>query len=195
MRSRCAGSGGAWRREAVERAGGFASNTLAEDQDLTLRVRMLGYRIVYADKAIAYTEAPDTIQGLAKQRFRWSYGTLQCMWKHRSALFNKKYGALGFVAMPNVWIFQIFFLIASPLMDTMFVFTLIAYCLQRLQHPHEFMASHFTEIAFYYSFFLIVDILLALWVSLSSDARTGSCSFAPIQRSDIQIMYWVMVSR
>jgi cellulose synthase/poly-beta-1,6-N-acetylglucosamine synthase-like glycosyltransferase len=93
------GAVGAWRRDLLERAGGFASDTLAEDQDLTLRVRQLGYRIEYAEDAIAMTEAPDTARALIKQRFRWSFGTLQCLWKHRDALLRPRYGALGLIAL------------------------------------------------------------------------------------------------
>ncbi|HEY0367035.1 MAG TPA: glycosyltransferase, partial [Pyrinomonadaceae bacterium] len=100
------GAVGAWRRELIEQAGGFQSDTLAEDQDLTLTIRRMGYNIGYEEDAIAWTEAPDRLSTLARQRFRWAFGTLQCMRKHLDALFRPRYGALGFVALPNVWIFQ-----------------------------------------------------------------------------------------
>ncbi len=189
------GAVGAWRREALEAAGGFESNTLAEDQDLTLRVRMLGWKIAYAENAVAYTEAPDTFRGLAKQRFRWSFGTLQCMWKHRRALLNKRFGALGFVAMPNVWIFQILFPLVAPLMDLLFVWTLIGYVLQRLEHPHEFLAAHFSEVAFYYVFFLVVDVLAAA-IGFTFERREDwkLLAYLPVQRFGYrQIMYFVML--
>src|SRR5262249_42035248 len=120
------GAVGAWRRALIEQIGGFASDTLAEDQDLTLKVRRLGYKIGYEEHAIAWTEAPDTVRGLAKQRFRWSFGTLQCLWKHRDALFRPRYGALGLVAMPNVWVFQILFPLLSPVMDLTLLWTLVS---------------------------------------------------------------------
>ena len=106
-------------------AGGFPSDTLAEDQDLTLRIRRLGYTIGYEETAIAWTEAPHNLRSLAKQRFRWAYGTL-CMWKHRDALFRPRYGTLGFIAMPNVWIFQILFPLISPVMDLMLIYVLVS---------------------------------------------------------------------
>ena len=189
------GAVGAWRREALEQAGGFESNTLAEDQDLTLRVRMLGWRVAYAENAVAFTEAPDTFRGLAKQRFRWSFGTLQCMWKHRRALFSKKYGALGFAAMPNVWIFQILFPLVAPLMDLMFVWTLLNYIMQRLEHPHEFLASNFKEVVFYYIFFLAVDIVAAaVGFSFERNENRKLLLYLPIQRFGYrQVMYSVMV--
>src|SRR5205823_13029989 len=98
----------------------------AEDQDLTLRIRKLGYRIGYEEGAIGWTEAPDKLGMLARQRFRWAYGTLQCLWKHRDALFRQRYGALGFVAMQYVWIFQVMFTLVSPIMDLILVYTLLA---------------------------------------------------------------------
>jgi cellulose synthase/poly-beta-1,6-N-acetylglucosamine synthase-like glycosyltransferase len=111
------GAVGAWRRELIEQCGGFSNDTLAEDQDLTLLIRKLGYKIGYEEAAIAWTEAPDGVRTLARQRFRWAYGTLQCLWKHRDALFRPRYGTLGLVGMPNVWIFQVLFPLISPIMD------------------------------------------------------------------------------
>lgn len=189
------GAVGAWRRAALEKAGGFESNTLAEDQDLTLRVRMLGCRVAYTENAVAYTEAPDTLKTLAKQRFRWSFGTLQCMWKHRRALFRKKFGALGWLAMPNVWIFQILFPLVSPLMDLMFVWTLVNYLIQRIEHPHEFLASHFSEVVFYYLFFLAVDLAAASVGFLFERGEDWRLlALLPIQRFGYrQLMYSVML--
>ncbi len=80
------GALGAWRRSAVCRVDGYASDTLVEDQDLTISILRLGYRIAYEARAIAYTEAPSSLRSFLKQRFRWTYGTLQCLWKHRSWL-------------------------------------------------------------------------------------------------------------
>ncbi|MGZ8847984.1 MAG: polysaccharide deacetylase family protein, partial [Pyrinomonadaceae bacterium] len=132
------GAVGAWRRELIEKCGGFSDDTLAEDQDLTLQIRKLGYEIGYEETAIGWTEAPQTLRMLAKQRFRWAYGTLQCLWKHRDALFRPGYGALGFVAMPNVWIFQILFPLISPVMDLLLIYTLLSTFLDRLQQPSAF---------------------------------------------------------
>ncbi|HST50805.1 MAG TPA: glycosyltransferase [Pyrinomonadaceae bacterium] len=177
------GAVGAWRRELVERAGGFSSDTLAEDQDLTLRVRRLGYEVGYEEDAVAWTEAPDTMQGLRKQRFRWSFGTLQCMWKHKGALFNPKHGALGFIAMPNVWVFQILFPLISPLMDLMFIWTFIAAILERLEHPTEHAVSNFGQVAFYYALFLAVD-----WAS-------AAFAFALEKREQWNLLWWLFLQR
>ena len=98
---------------------------------------------------------------LAKQRFRWSFGTLQCMWKHRDALLKPRFGTLGFIAMPNVWVFQILFPLISPMMDLLFVWTLIAAALERWEHPGEYAISNLKQTLFYYALFLAVDWLAA----------------------------------
>ena len=74
-------------------------------------------RIVYTPDAIAWTEAPETLRTLARQRFRWAYGTLQCLWKHRDKVFNLRYRALGWFSLPSVWFFQILLVALTPLVD------------------------------------------------------------------------------
>jgi cellulose synthase/poly-beta-1,6-N-acetylglucosamine synthase-like glycosyltransferase/peptidoglycan/xylan/chitin deacetylase (PgdA/CDA1 family)/spore germination protein YaaH len=120
------GAVGAWRKSLVEAAGGFGHDTLAEDADLTLALRRAGYIIRYEQDGIAYTEAPEDGKSLAKQRFRWSFGTLQAAWKHRDALFVPKYGTLGFVALPGIWIFQVLLSSLSPFAEIAMIMALIA---------------------------------------------------------------------
>ena len=90
------GAIGAWRTSAVREAGGYHTDTVAEDADLTMALLRHGYRVQYEDLALAYTEAPINANGLMRQRFRWSFGILQSVWKHRSVFARK--GALGWVA-------------------------------------------------------------------------------------------------
>jgi cellulose synthase/poly-beta-1,6-N-acetylglucosamine synthase-like glycosyltransferase/peptidoglycan/xylan/chitin deacetylase (PgdA/CDA1 family) len=104
------GAVGAWRRAAVAQAGGFHEDTLAEDTDLTLRLLALGHRVVYAERALAFTEAPETARALLKQRFRWTYGVLQACWKHKGRLFRRGAGALGWLVLPA---FAVYLLVAS----------------------------------------------------------------------------------
>jgi cellulose synthase/poly-beta-1,6-N-acetylglucosamine synthase-like glycosyltransferase/peptidoglycan/xylan/chitin deacetylase (PgdA/CDA1 family)/spore germination protein YaaH len=105
------------RKSAIDDAGGLSLETLAEDTDLTLALHKRSQRIVYAPEAIAWTEAPETVRTLARQRFRWAYGTLQCLWKHRDMIFNWKYRALGWFSLPSVWFFQIILVAITPLVD------------------------------------------------------------------------------
>lgn len=190
------GAVGAWRRSVLEKTDGFSSDTLAEDQDLTIQVRKLGYKIGYEEEAVGYTEAPDTFRGFAKQRFRWSYGTLQCMWKHKNALFNHRYEMLGFAAMPNVWIFQILFPLISPLMDLMFVWTLISALIGYLEHQKEYThtPTNLNAVLFFYALFTAIDLLGAyLAFCLEKGERKRLLWWLLLQRFGYrQVMYWVM---
>jgi cellulose synthase/poly-beta-1,6-N-acetylglucosamine synthase-like glycosyltransferase/peptidoglycan/xylan/chitin deacetylase (PgdA/CDA1 family)/spore germination protein YaaH len=105
------------RKAAIDAAGGLSLETLAEDTDLTLALHRRNQRIVYVPEAIAWTEAPETVRTLARQRFRWAYGTLQCLWKHRDMIFNWKYRALGWFSLPSVWFFQIILVAITPIVD------------------------------------------------------------------------------
>jgi cellulose synthase/poly-beta-1,6-N-acetylglucosamine synthase-like glycosyltransferase/peptidoglycan/xylan/chitin deacetylase (PgdA/CDA1 family)/spore germination protein YaaH len=105
------------RKSAIDDAGGLSLETLAEDTDLTLTLHKRGQRMVYVPEAIAWTEAPETVKTLARQRFRWAYGTLQCLWKHRDMVFNWKYRALGWFSLPSVWFFQIILVAITPMVD------------------------------------------------------------------------------
>ncbi|MEP7072018.1 MAG: bifunctional polysaccharide deacetylase/glycosyltransferase family 2 protein, partial [Verrucomicrobiota bacterium] len=112
------------RRSALDRAGGLSLDTLAEDTDLTLTLQKQKLRIVYVPGAIAWTEAPETVRALSRQRFRWAYGTLQCLWKHRDMVFNWKYRALGFFSLPSVWFFQIVLVAITPAVDLFLLLSL-----------------------------------------------------------------------
>ena len=105
------------RKEAIDEAGGLSVQTLAEDTDLTLSLHRHGQRIVYVPDAIAWTEAPESVRTLARQRFRWGYGTLQCLWKHRDMVFNWNYRALGWFSLPSIWFFQIMLVAVTPMVD------------------------------------------------------------------------------
>jgi cellulose synthase/poly-beta-1,6-N-acetylglucosamine synthase-like glycosyltransferase/peptidoglycan/xylan/chitin deacetylase (PgdA/CDA1 family)/spore germination protein YaaH len=105
------------RKSAIDEAGGLSLETLAEDTDLTLMLHKQRQRIVYVPEAIAWTEAPETVRTLARQRFRWAYGTLQCLWKHRDMVFNWNYRALGWFSLPSVWFFQIILVAITPMVD------------------------------------------------------------------------------
>jgi cellulose synthase/poly-beta-1,6-N-acetylglucosamine synthase-like glycosyltransferase/spore germination protein YaaH/peptidoglycan/xylan/chitin deacetylase (PgdA/CDA1 family) len=112
------GALGAWRRDAVLAAGGYSTETLTEDADLTLTILRRGGRVVYEPEAYGRTEAPESLGALLKQRFRWTYGTYQCLWKHRSEFFR---GTLGWVGLPNMVVFQVVFPLLSPIGDIMMV--------------------------------------------------------------------------
>ena len=105
------GAVGAWRRDAVLEAGGFARDTLAEDSDLTIDLQVRGWRVDYAPEAVALTEAPETVRSLVKQRYRWSYGVLQALWKHRRAAARSSNRKVGLLLLPTVLVAHL----ATPL--------------------------------------------------------------------------------
>lgn len=111
------GAVGAVRRTALDSAGGIPHDTLAEDTDLTLALHRAGWKIRFAPLAKAWTEVPESLTALFRQRFRWAYGTMQCAWKHRELVFDPGHPGLGFVALPGIWIFQIFLVATSPVFD------------------------------------------------------------------------------
>lgn len=90
-----------WRKAAVQEVGGYTEATLAEDCDLSLSLHRAGWRVTQDDEAIAFTEAPETVDALLDQRTRWTFGSLQAIWKHRDLLFRSRYGFLGWYVLPQ----------------------------------------------------------------------------------------------
>ncbi|GAA4784643.1 bifunctional polysaccharide deacetylase/glycosyltransferase family 2 protein [Streptomyces ziwulingensis] len=125
------GAIGAFRREAVLQVGGMSEDTLAEDTDITIAMHRAGWRVVYQEHARAWTEAPGSLKQLWSQRYRWSYGTMQALWKHRKSLTDKgPSGRFGRVGMPLVVIFQIVTPVFAPLIDVFTVYSMIFVDLQ-----------------------------------------------------------------
>jgi cellulose synthase/poly-beta-1,6-N-acetylglucosamine synthase-like glycosyltransferase/peptidoglycan/xylan/chitin deacetylase (PgdA/CDA1 family) len=113
------GAIGAFRRSVLDEVGGVSGDTLAEDTDLTLAVGRTGKRVVYAPDARAWTEAPSTLSGLWRQRYRWSFGTMQAVWKHLGAVVSRDPDdrRIGRRALPYMIFFQILLPILAPLID------------------------------------------------------------------------------
>ncbi|MEV4510697.1 bifunctional polysaccharide deacetylase/glycosyltransferase family 2 protein [Dactylosporangium sp. NPDC049525] len=119
------GAIGAFRRQALIDVGGVPPDTLAEDTDLTMAVLRAGWRAVYADRAIAWTEAPATLRQLWRQRYRWCYGTLQAMWKHRRALTERgSAGRFGRRGLIYLLLFQVLLPLTAPLVDVYSIYGL-----------------------------------------------------------------------
>ncbi|HEY2707383.1 MAG TPA: glycosyltransferase [Caulobacteraceae bacterium] len=189
------GAVGAWRKSALADLGGYPHDTLAEDQDLTMACQRAGWRVEFDSEARAYTEAPDSVAGLLKQRFRWSFGTLQCLWKHRAALFNPKQPVLGFVALPQIWLFQIFLTAASPLVDLAIIWSLVWTLYARAYHPVEWSPDDFLRSVFYWAAFIFLDLSAgALGMALERRAPWKDLVWLPVQRFGYrQLMYYVVV--
>ncbi|WP_297513154.1 glycosyltransferase [uncultured Caulobacter sp.] len=189
------GAVGAWRKSVLDDLGGYPADTLAEDQDLTIACQRAGWKVAFDPEARAYTEAPDTVGGLLKQRFRWSFGTLQCVWKHRRAMFNRKTPVLGFVALPQIWLFQILLAVAAPLVDLGVIWALISSVYAAAAHPVEWRPDDLILGLVYWAVFIGVDLAAgALGMLLEKRAPWGDLPFLPVQRFGYrQLMYYVVV--
>uniref|UniRef100_UPI0017CAA101 bifunctional polysaccharide deacetylase/glycosyltransferase family 2 protein n=1 Tax=Sporichthya sp. TaxID=65475 RepID=UPI0017CAA101 len=120
------GAAGAFRREALDAVGGVSTDTLAEDTDLTMAVTRAGWRVVYEERARAWTEAPSTLNALWRQRYRWCYGTLQSIWKHRRAVVEGGPGrSLGLVGLPYLMLFQVLLPLLAPVIDVFAIYGLL----------------------------------------------------------------------
>jgi cellulose synthase/poly-beta-1,6-N-acetylglucosamine synthase-like glycosyltransferase/spore germination protein YaaH/peptidoglycan/xylan/chitin deacetylase (PgdA/CDA1 family) len=141
------GAIGAFKKQAIVNAGGFTTDTLAEDCDLTIRILRAGYIVANEPRAIAYTEAPESVKQFMKQRYRWSFGVMQTFYKHRDLMLNVNHRSLGFIAMPDILLFKYIIPFFTPLADILMLFGLFT--------------DNAGEIGFYYVIFTIVDAAIA----------------------------------
>ncbi|WP_328554327.1 bifunctional polysaccharide deacetylase/glycosyltransferase family 2 protein [Streptomyces sp. NBC_00358] len=120
------GAVGGFRRSALEQAGGMSDDTLAEDTDVTMALHRAGWRVVYAENARAWTEAPVSMKQLWSQRYRWSYGTMQAMWKHRHSVLERgAAGHFGRVGLPFVALFMVVTPLLAPAIDIGMVYGVV----------------------------------------------------------------------
>ncbi|HTQ08920.1 MAG TPA: glycosyltransferase [Fimbriimonadaceae bacterium] len=196
----CPGAIAAWRKSALVEAGGYRSDTLAEDMDLTWRLRRSGWRIDAESGAAAYTEAPDTFRGFFRQRFRWAYGTLQCLWKHKRAL--GRHGWFGWFTLPSIWLFQILFQVLAPLVDLAMLWTL-AVALGAWISDSQFTGDWrpvgdadqtLVSVAFLYGLFFVVELISGFIAFRMDRERPRALWWMFLQRLVYrQIMYAVVV--
>ena len=180
------GAIGAWRTAPVKAAGGYPLNTVAEDADLTMNLLEQGYKVDYEDRSLAYTEAPIDVQGLMRQRFRWSFGTLQAVWKHRAAFVRNK--AMGLFALPNILIFQMLLPLVSPFIDIMFLAGIVNYFIDRHFHPEAASAASFEKLLAYFGAFLLIDFITSS-VAFSLERRH------PANKGDGWLLFHIWLQR
>jgi cellulose synthase/poly-beta-1,6-N-acetylglucosamine synthase-like glycosyltransferase/peptidoglycan/xylan/chitin deacetylase (PgdA/CDA1 family) len=180
------GAIGAWRTAAVKAAGGYPLNTVAEDADLTMNLLEQQYKVVYEDRALAFTEAPIDARGLMRQRFRWSFGILQSVWKHKLAFVRNK--AMGLFALPNILIFQMFLPLVSPFIDLMFAAGVVHYFIDRYYHPEAASAASFMKLLAYFLTFLLIDFVTSA-VAFSLERRH------PANKGDGWLLFHIWLQR
>ena len=174
--------------------GGFPADTLAEDQDLTIALLRAGYRVLYDSQAIAWTEAPDTVSGLIKQRFRWAFGTLQCLWKHRKVTLKPRYGSLGLIAVPQTWLFQFLFSVVAPFVDLTLIWRLAMSGVDLLQHQDQSdggtLEKSCSIISRFSSSISVVPPLRSAW----SGGKVTLLPWLVLQRFGYrQLMYYIVI--
>lgn len=114
------GAFGAFRRSVVCDMGGYAVGTVGEDMDLIValhehcRDRRIPYRITFVPDPVAWTEAPERLRDLGRQRDRWQRGLAQVLFRHRRMFGRPRYGVVGLVAFPYFTVFELF----GPLIET-----------------------------------------------------------------------------
>ena len=156
------------------RPGGFTADTVAEDTDLTIAIRRTGWRIVYDEEAIGWTEAPETADALIRQRFRWTFGTLQSFWKHRDTLGRPRYGTLGFVALPNMFLFQLLLPLMSPVIDLLFPGLAVLWGLGQIHLtllPQLWTGADVERSMIFFIGFMLIDLLTCVVAFAARDGR------------------------
>ncbi len=180
------GAIGAWRTEPVRKAGGYPMNTVAEDADLTMNLLEQGLRVKYEDRSLAFTEAPIDAKGLMKQRFRWSFGILQAVWKHKAAFVRNK--AMGLFALPNIVIFQMLLPMVSPFIDLMFVAGIVNFFIDRHYHPEAASAASLEKLIAYFVGFLVIDFITSS-IAFSLERRH------PANKGDGWLLFHIWLQR
>ena len=148
------GAIGAFRKDKLLEIGGYSSDTIVEDMDLTVSIAKAGGKVDYNGKAIAYTEAPESIKDFLKQRHRWTIGGFQVLKKHKELLFNPKYKSLGLIGIPYFLLF--------PWVDVL-ISTLFFFAILRVLSGGSLM-----ELAFFYLCICLIQGFLTFY-SLKMD--------------------------
>ena len=193
------GAVGAWRTDLLRSHDGFSGDTVAEDTDLTLTIRRNGWKILYDEDAIGRTEVPDTVNALVRQRFRWTFGTLQAVWKHRDTAGKPRYGTLGWIAIPNIFLFQIILPLVSPVIDFLFLLSLALWGLGQLRFarlPQLWTSQDVERSLIFFAIFMLIDLLTCV-IAFALEKNEDWTLLAPliIQRFYYrQMMYVVLFS-
>jgi cellulose synthase/poly-beta-1,6-N-acetylglucosamine synthase-like glycosyltransferase len=175
------GAVGAFRRQALLDLGGVSDVTLAEDTDLTMALCRAGWRVVYEEGAKAWTEAPASLNALWRQRYRWCYGTLQAMWKHRGALVQRgAAGKLGRRGLVYLLLFQVLLPLLAPVVDIFALYGLL------FLDPVRIIGLWLA--------FLLLQLMMGLYAFRLDGERPGPLWSLPLQQFVYrQLMYLVVI--
>jgi cellulose synthase/poly-beta-1,6-N-acetylglucosamine synthase-like glycosyltransferase/spore germination protein YaaH/peptidoglycan/xylan/chitin deacetylase (PgdA/CDA1 family) len=175
------GAIGAFRKSVLEEVGGYSSDTLAEDCDVTVKILKRGYTIANENRAVAVTEAPETVKQFLKQRFRWTYGIMQMFWKQKQTFMNPDYKGLGIWAMPNILLFQYIIPFFSPLADVIMFLGLLS--------------GNGGKIFIYYLLFLLVDASLGILAFIMQKEKIWNLFYIIPQRFGYRWLMYIVLFR
>lgn len=175
------GAIGAWRREVVAAVGGYSSETLAEDADLTVAIIRAGYLVTYEKGAIAMTEAPKTLEQLYRQRLRWTLGIMQTGWKHKGAV--RELNGIGLVALPNILVFGVILSLFAPVADIVFIGALSRLVRDFIHHPTMIPGLSSPGVFIAYAAYLMSDVILS------------GVAFMMEPKEDKRLILWVILQR
>ncbi|MDQ0780633.1 polysaccharide deacetylase family protein [Chryseobacterium sp. W4I1] len=175
------GAIGAFKKSVIIEEGGYSTDTLAEDCDITVKILKAGYTVANENRAVAVTEAPESIKQFLKQRFRWTYGIMQMFWKQHQTFLNPKYKGLGLWAMPNILLFQYIIPFFSPLADLIMFFGILS--------------GNGGKIFTYYLIFLLVDASLALAAFIMQREKLTNLLYVIPQRFGYRWLMYIVLFR
>ncbi len=177
------GAVGAWRKQAISEVGGYPPQTLAEDQDLTIAVQRAGWHVAYDQSAVAWTEAPQTLRQLARQRFRWAFGTIQCVWKHKAVMAEGRPRGLALIGLPQTIMFQLLFAMVSPIIDLALIVNIVSTVTSIHEHGYTAMKGDLHRVAIFWLLFAAIDL------------TAGLIAFALERRENWRLMAWLIPQR
>ena len=177
------GAIGAWRKKAILEVGGYPPETLAEDQDLTIAVQRAGWSVAHDQSAVAWTEAPQTLGQLARQRFRWAFGTIQCVWKHKRVMADGWPRGLAFIGLPQTILFQLLFALISPIIDLALAWNIFSTVSSIHEHGYTAVKGDLQHVALFWILFAAIDL------------TAGLVAFALERRENWRLMIWLIPQR
>jgi cellulose synthase/poly-beta-1,6-N-acetylglucosamine synthase-like glycosyltransferase len=190
------GAIGAWRRSAIMEVGLYATDTSAEDADLTIKIERAGWIVRNEPTALAVTEAPETIREFNKQRFRWMFGMLQVAYKHRGVYLQRGAWGLKLFTIPNIVVFQFLFTLFSPVMDALLIGALVSDGVGYMHHGGRLLSSSTLEVLAYWGVFQALELAFAA-VALRLHGDKACWRLLPmtlLQRFYYrQLLFWISV--
>ena len=162
------GAAGAFRRRAVLAVGGYSTDTLVEDADLTVMLLADGWKIPYEPLAIAYTEAPQTLRDVVRQRRRWAFGTVEVLLKHRHRLLARKGGRIGSIGLPWMLITQVVLPLVGPASEVFLLYLL--------------MVRNLGEAGGIVAIAVISDIVISAFIVLANREPLRMIAYVPLLR-------------